>query len=172
VAETASGRVALFSIHPDYANALLDGTKRVEFRRTPLPADVTRVVIYATSPVQRILGYFEVAGVDQTPPSKAWKDYRAVGGIEKSAFDRYYEGAASAFVIQARNPVRLPTPLRLCELSDSLRPPQSFLYLREDVQVRMEALTGAPSLRLHPHLPSVPDLVRRVSRRVLVGVTD
>jgi predicted transcriptional regulator len=170
MAETATGRVALFSIHPDYANALLDGTKHVEFRRTALPADVTRVVIYATSPVQRIVGSFEVAGVVQTPPSKAWKAYREVGGIEKQAFDRYYEGAADAFVIQARDPVRLHTPLRLSDLSDSLRPPQSFLYLREDVQVRMAALTQAPSPRLR--VPGVPDLIRRVSKRVLVGVTD
>ncbi len=169
MAETATGRVALFSIHPDYANALLDGTKRVEFRRTALPADVTRVVIYATSPVQRIVGSFEVAGVDQTPPSKAWKVYREVGGIEKQAFDRYYEGAANAFVIQARNPVRLHTPLRLSDLSESLRPPQSFMYLREDVQARMAALTRAPSRRLR--VPGVPDLVRRVSKRVLAGAT-
>lgn len=168
--ETATGRVALFSIHPDYANALLDGTKLVEFRRTALPADVARIVIYATLPVQRIVGYFDVAGVDQTPPGKAWKAYRAVGGIEKQAFDRYYEGAANAFVIQAHNPVRLHTPLRLSDLSDSLRPPQSFMYLREEAQTRMAALTRVPNRRLR--VRGVPDLVRRVSTCVLVGVTD
>lgn len=170
MAETATGRVALFSIRPHYANALLDGTKRVEFRRTALPTDVTRVVIYATAPVQRIVGSFEVAGVDQTPPGEAWTAYREVGGIAKQAFDRYYEGAASAFVIQARNPVRLHTPLRLSDLSESIRPPQSFMYLREDLQARLDALTRAPSRRLRA--PRVPNLVRRVSTRVLVGVTD
>lgn len=167
MAEAAIGRVALFSIHPGYANALLDGTKRVEFRRIALPADVTRVVVYATSPVQRIVGFFEVAGVDQAPPGKAWGAYCKVGGIEKHAFDQYYAGAASAYVILARNPVRLTTPLRLGELGETLRPPQSFMYLHEDAQARLAALTRVPSRTLR--VPRDPNLARRASTPVLAS---
>lgn len=165
MAEAPIGRVALFSIHPDYANALLDGTKRVEFRRMALPADVNRVVVYATSPVQRIVGFLEVAGVDQAPPGDAWRTYREVGGISKHAFDKYYTGATSAYVIHVKNPVRLATPLRLGDLGDTLRPPQSFMYLREDARARLAVLTRAPSRTLRgycaPHraCASTPVLV-------------
>ena len=38
------------SIHPVYANAILTGDKKVEFRKRRLAADVTHVLVYATAP--------------------------------------------------------------------------------------------------------------------------
>lgn len=133
MAEPASGRVALFSIHPQFADAILDGTKQVEFRRTELPGDVTHVVIYATVPVQRVVGVFEVAGVERMKPARAWRRFSACGGISRGSFDRYFEGATSAYVIQVANPRRLSVPMRLTDIGPELRPPQSFQYLATDV---------------------------------------
>lgn len=36
MATGTNGRIALMSIHPQYARAILDGTKEVEFRKRPL----------------------------------------------------------------------------------------------------------------------------------------
>jgi predicted transcriptional regulator len=140
VVTTTTGRVALFSIHPTYANAILDGTKQVEFRRTGLPEDVTHVVIYATSPVQRVVGVFEVAGVESLEPTSAWSRYQSVGGIDAEAFNRYYEGSSTAHVIKVRNPRRLTAPLPLADIDRDLRPPQSFQYLRDEVVERHHGL--------------------------------
>lgn len=136
----AVGRVALFSIHPRYAQAILDGSKQVEFRRQSLPQDVTAVVIYATSPVQQIIGMFEIDGIDKVSPSRAWKQYHRVGGIEKSAFERYYASADHAFVIKVRNPQTFQTPVSLTDLDENLRPPQSYMYLREEALHRVRLL--------------------------------
>jgi predicted transcriptional regulator len=144
---TAPGRVALFSIHPRYAQAILDGSKQVEFRRQGLSDDVTHVVIYATSPVQEVVGMFEVAGVDKMSPTRAWKQYHHVGGIEKTAFERYYTSADHAFVIRVRNPHAFETPFGLADLDEGLRPPQSFMYLRNEVLDRARALAGHPERR-------------------------
>lgn len=144
---TARGRVALFSIHPRYARAILDGSKQVEFRRQGLSDDVTHVIIYATSPVQEVVGMFEVAGVDKLPPNRAWKQYHHVGGIEKTAFERYYASADHAFVIRVRNPHAFETPFVLADLDERLRPPQSFMYLRDEVLHRARALAGHPERR-------------------------
>ncbi len=46
------GCIALMSIHPQYANAIVEGTKRVEFRKRPLARNVTHVIVYATAPVK------------------------------------------------------------------------------------------------------------------------
>lgn len=129
MAGTATGRVALFSIHPRYADAILVGTKTVEFRRQGLPDDVTHIVIYSTAPVQRIVGMFEVATIDKTSPARAWRKYGADGGIEQTPFERYYTGAANAYVIRVRNACRFDTPVALAELDRNMRPPQSYLYL-------------------------------------------
>lgn len=163
---TAVGRVALFSIHPRYAHAILDGSKQVEFRRQGLPADVTHVVIYATSPVQQVLGMFEVAGVDKMSPGRAWRLYSRVGGIEKTAFERYYTSAANAFVIRVRNPQAFPTPLLLTDIDENLRPPQSFLYLRDDVLDRAHVLVAEPK----QHEPVMRRLLGTLASRVIAPV--
>lgn len=133
MASTATGRVALFSIHPQYAEAILTGTKSVEFRRTPLADDVTHVVVYATAPTKMVVGIFEVDGVEALSPSSAWRKYSDVGAIEKTAFNAYYAGAATAHVIKVRRVQRLASPLPLAEIDPTLRPPQSFQYLAADV---------------------------------------
>ena len=132
MAEAAPGRVALLSIRPEYARALLNGEKRVEFRRQPLAPDVTRVVIYATAPVRLIVGAFEVAGIERHTPSAAWARYSSEGGIGKAAFDLYYAGASVAVVIRALNPRAADRPIRLDEVRAGMRPPQSFMYLPHD----------------------------------------
>lgn len=130
MANTATGRVALLSIHPRYAEEILAGRKRVEFRRRPLPVDVTQVVIYATAPVARVVGAFQVEAIDSTTPSDAWQQYHQVGGIEQEAFDSYYDGTDTAHVIRIRDVKAAKPPFTLSEVDETLRPPQSFTYLR------------------------------------------
>jgi predicted transcriptional regulator len=159
----AVGRVALFSIHPHYARAILDGSKEVEFRRQGLPGDVSHVVIYATAPVQQVLGTFEVAGVDKMTPSQAWKRHGRTGGVEKTAFERYYTKADHAFVIRVHNPHTFPTPLLLADLDETLHPPQSYLYLREEVLERARVLAADQQ----PQEPVVRRLLTSLASKVL-----
>ena len=160
---TAVGRVALFSIHPHYARAILDGSKQVEFRRQGLPNDVTHVVVYATSPVQQVIGMFEIAGIGKMSPSQAWKQHGQVGGIEKAAFERYYTNADHAFVIQVRNPQTFPTPFLLSDLDANLRPPQSYMYLRDEVLERARVLAAQPQ----PHKPALRRVLTSLASKVL-----
>ncbi|GAA2102817.1 ASCH domain-containing protein [Microlunatus panaciterrae] len=144
MAQSDSGRVALFSIHPTYAEAILDGRKQVEFRRTRLPADVTHMVIYATAPVQRVVGIVEVEETESSSPRRVWAAFGTVGAIARKAFDSYYAGAATAHAIKVRNPRRLIEPVRLAHLDPNLRPPQSFQYLsRELLSATMGELTSS-----------------------------
>lgn len=161
--ETAVGRVALFSIHPRYAQAILDGSKEVEFRRQGLPDDVTHVVIYATSPVQQVIGMFQVAGIDKVSPTRAWEQYNHVGGIEKAAFERYYTSADHAFVIRVHDPRPFETPFSLTDLDENLRPPQSYMYLRDELLERARVLAGQSSKRE----PVVRRLLTSVASKVL-----
>lgn len=49
---------ALFSIRPHFATAILDGSKTVELRTVAPRKTIERIWIYATAPVQQIVGYF------------------------------------------------------------------------------------------------------------------
>ena len=117
------------SIHPEYAEALLDGTKTVELRKSPVAADVSHIVIYATAPVQRVLGWVKALNVEQGSPSAIWKSYKSRTGIRERAFRTYYRGHPRAVAIHVDSPRRLPEPLELSAIEDGLTPPQSWRYL-------------------------------------------
>ncbi len=142
MASTTHSGVVLLSIHPTYAEAILDGRKQVEFRRRPFAEGVTHVVLYATAPVKRIVGAFEVETVDFTTPSAAWQQYHEVGAVDRATFDAYYKGAGEAHVIRIRSAEALGHPVPLSEIDSSLRAPQSFVYLRDQVLSRAATLLG------------------------------
>lgn len=140
MASRTPGRVALFSIKPQYAEAILKGSKEVEFRRTALAHDVSHIVIYATAPVKKVVGAFEVAGVDHALPAALWDSYGGVGGIERADYMDYFEGSKSAYAIRVRAPRAWREALMLEDLSPGLRAPQSYQYLRDEALARVTPL--------------------------------
>lgn len=129
MAEGTTERVALMAIRPVFAHAILNGTKLVEFRKRRLAADISRVLVYATSPVQRVIGAFSIERTVVAPPAEIWSSYGDVGVIERDAFDRYYSHVTSAVALKIRDAERFATPLRLADLMRIPSPPQSFIYL-------------------------------------------
>ena len=80
------------SIHPGYAEAILSGRKRAEFRKRPLAEDVRTVLIYATAPVSAIVGWFTVRGTLKAAPEDIWRQLHSVGEICWHDFTNYYSG--------------------------------------------------------------------------------
>lgn len=138
MAEKRTGLVALLSIHPRYAHAILDGFKTVEFRKRKLRDEVTHVIIYSTVPDRGILGYFEVASQEEEAPSDLWDRFGEKGFIEKDAFFNYYEGRPVGVGICVTNPQRLPHKLGLSDTLGITTPPQSVQYLPCDALDSLE----------------------------------
>jgi predicted transcriptional regulator len=117
-------RDVLMSIRPEYAEAILSGSKTIELRRRrPSFAVGSQVVVYSSSPDRRLLGTFEAGQVYEAKPDDLWKKVKSKAGINRAAFDTYFQGCAVACAIEVREPRRLePLPLRF-------RPPQSYLFL-------------------------------------------
>lgn len=141
MAATQDGSVALLSIHPRFVEEILSGRKRVEFRRSRFKNEPSYVVIYATEPVAKIVGFFEVEKIRVARPNTIWKQYRDVGGISKKDFSAYYEGAAEAVAIEIREVHQLPSHLPLARLLPGTKPPQSFRYLGHESVQRLRALS-------------------------------
>lgn len=143
------------SIHPQYADAILAGTKRVEFRKRRLAPDVSTVVIYATRPVGRIVGTFDVLGHEVAAPDELWNRHRAHAGISTAGYRAYYAQTKAAVGILIGGVRRLPQPRQLTDLPGLNRPPQSFSYLSEDQATHVRAwLHRAP---LGPDMGSTDD---------------
>lgn len=129
MAGQSSGRIVLMSIHPKYADALLDGTKTVELRKSLLADDVSHIVIYATAPVQRVVGWVEAVRVEHDSPTAIWKRHRSRTGLRERDFRKYYRGHPRAVAIHVDSPRRLRSPLELSAVDTGLTPPQSWRYL-------------------------------------------
>jgi len=120
----------LLSIKPKFANAILDGTKRFEFRRALFRRKgVERVIIYASSPEQRVLGEFMIDDVLSLAPDSLWRRTHAHAGIDREYFDRYFAGRQKAYAIKIKSAIRYRQPLELKKHFGVARPPQSFCYV-------------------------------------------
>lgn len=124
-----TGRQVVMSVHPQYAEAIMDGRKTVEFRKRPLAADVTVVWVYATAPVQRVIGHFVAGPSVIAKPRALWRRFQRQGCIARSDFDRYYATSSVGFGIQILRATRLRSPLPIASLLPSGVPPQSFAYV-------------------------------------------
>lgn len=132
MADRTPGRIALLSIHPRHAAAILRGEKLVELRRTPVSADITHVLIYATAPTQAVIGWFEAEGVDEDTKTRIWETHGAVAGVTRREFRDYFAGAARAFAIRVGRTQTLDPQVSLDEIPGVRRPPQSFQYVEAE----------------------------------------
>lgn len=110
----------------------MTGEKRVEFRKVRFRNEVSHVVVYASSPIQKILGYFEVCYMDEDSPKKLWARYNAVAGMLQDEFEAYYAFSTRGVAIGIGNIRALRKPVPLDTLSESLTAPQGFVYLTEE----------------------------------------
>ena len=124
--------VALLSVHPEYVDLIKKGGKRVEFRRRPFARTITHIVIYATSPVKKLVGVCEVERVIQDAPAALWARYGWGGGISRDALFRYLDGLMYGIAIVLRSFRSFVNLLDLSALGVE-RPPQSFRYLNKSV---------------------------------------
>ena len=116
------------SIWPEYAEQILAGVKTVEFRKKPIKAD--KVLIYATSPVKKVVGKFTIVEQVVSSPEELWRQYGQYGGIDEKDFFTYYSATDSGAALLIGDVVRFPQSLNLASCG-LLRPPQSFQYLRD-----------------------------------------
>ncbi|WP_342051590.1 MULTISPECIES: ASCH domain-containing protein [unclassified Cupriavidus] len=126
----------LLSIKPVYADKILSGEKRFEFRKASFSVEnLESVVIYATKPVGKIVGEFEVAAVHRDRPARMWEKTKRFAGVDKVFFDDYYQGRDLAVAIEVGEVHRYSKPRELTSLGDNITPPQSFRYLQGTSQL-------------------------------------
>ena len=129
----ARGRMsisAILSIKPTFVEAIFRGEKQFEFRRKLFKTQTpTTIFVYASAPVSKIVGHFEVGDIISNQPSKVWRDTKHAAGIKRSYFFKYFSGCHEAHALKVQKPVRYRRPLSLSKTFGINRPPQSFCYV-------------------------------------------
>lgn len=121
--------VALFSIRPRYAEMIMAGVKKVEFRKTRFRRGLSHVVVYASSPIQKVVGYFSVNAVEVGSPAELWARYNGASGMTQNEFQAYYGGDTRGTAISIGDVCCFHEKVPLSALGDGLTAPQSFSYL-------------------------------------------
>jgi predicted transcriptional regulator len=125
--------VALMSIQPQFAERIITGDKRVEFRKTLFRYPLSHVIIYCTEPVQQVIGFFEVEALDTATPQNLWERYSQVSGIPQGTFNAYYANCTTGVAIKIGRVFKLEEAVPLSVIDEILLPPQSFRYLSIEV---------------------------------------
>ncbi|PLB85299.1 hypothetical protein C0T31_11720 [Dysgonamonadaceae bacterium] len=122
----------LLSIKPQFAEKIFNGTKKFEFRKSIFKNNkVKSVVVYASSPVQKVIGEFEIEEILMENPATLWKITHNFSGITKEYFDQYFTARDTAYAIKINRTKKYNSPLNLKTDLGIDFPPQSFMYLEE-----------------------------------------
>lgn len=124
--------VILLPIFPEYATAIMNGKKKVEFRKINIPNSIKHVVVYSTSPENKVVGTFEVENITKAPPRSLWRRYKDIGCVTKNFLFEYYNKHELGLAIHVGKVKEVSKPLTLSKLKKGLAPPQSFRYLEFD----------------------------------------
>jgi predicted transcriptional regulator len=138
--------VALLSIHPIYAEAILSGKKVVEFRKVKFANPVKRIYLYATKPVGRIVASMEVKQISTGSPSLVWRHFGLQGGVDAATFWEYYDGTTQAVVICIGQVRKLRNPVSPTSVHSDLVPSQNYVYLSDDVVAKIDHAGARESL--------------------------
>ncbi|HEY8402966.1 MAG TPA: hypothetical protein VIK71_00020 [Flavobacteriales bacterium] len=121
----------LLSIKPEFAERIFDGSKKFEFRKAIFKKpDIKTVVVYASSPMQKVIGEFEIDSIINDSLADLWKKTKRFAGIDEDYFYQYFADNENGYAIKIKKVKKYSKPL--CLKADfNLSPPQSFLYLEE-----------------------------------------
>jgi predicted transcriptional regulator len=126
-------RLALLSLRPRFAEALLDGTKTVEVRRRPMRLGPGAIcLLYASSPTRALTGALAVEMVDVGEPDELWRRYGAGTALLRCEYDAYLAGRPVACAIVVAAAVAFRTAVSLDELRHRYQTfvaPQSYRFL-------------------------------------------
>ncbi|ORI76873.1 hypothetical protein BMS91_07330 [Leuconostoc mesenteroides subsp. cremoris] len=126
-------KTIIMSIKPKYWNSISNGTKTVEFRKQVWAQSDTipvKVIVYATSPIQKVVGEFIVTQILKDSPKRIWESTKNQGVITEKNFFTYFghNNMAYAIVINKVKEYTCPKPLLSLKSLGVKAPPQSWQY--------------------------------------------
>ena len=118
----------VLSIKPEFAFKIFEGTKKFEFRKVIFKNEnIKSIIVYASSPVQQVIGEFEIDEVLNHDLGTLWDLTQEHSGISEEFYYQYFANKEQGFAIKIKKPRKYRKPKCLRE-DFNLLPPQSFAY--------------------------------------------
>jgi len=119
----------LLSIKPEFALKIFTGEKKYEFRRVIFKnKKIEKVFVYASSPVKKVIGEFEIETILTDNISILWEQTRQHSGISEEYFYSYFNNKVIGHAIKVKSFKVYEKPLCIKKDFQAI-PPQSFIYV-------------------------------------------
>jgi predicted transcriptional regulator len=124
----------LLSIKPKYADKILCGSKKYEFRKIIFKNESIReIVIYSSSPMKKIVGTCAIGSVIEEHPLILWEMFKEVSGLREEEFFSYFSGKEKGYAIEIEEINKFESPVDPWEFNADFIPPQSFQYINDTI---------------------------------------
>lgn len=125
-----TGRAVLLSIKPKYADLILAGSKTVELRRSWPSNDIGVMIIYSSSPVQRLTGIALIKEIRECDFDALWDVAQTNGGgVSEDELREYIGKKSLAYGVMLGRVEPAKVLIDPKSLFPNFTPPQGFLYL-------------------------------------------
>lgn len=119
----------LLSIKPEFVERIFSGSKKYEFRKVIFKnPGVKTIYIYASSPVQKVVGEFEIDEILKDDIQSLWNTTKDGSGISEDFFFKYFTNRSHGFAIKIKSTRKYARPKCIKKDFKAL-PPQSFIYI-------------------------------------------
>lgn len=117
----------ILPIAPKYAQSILDGKKRYEYRKKLCSKNIDTIYLYATAPVKSIIGEVKVKNKVVMDKEQLWKISRLESGITYDFFCEYFRNTLTGSAYQLGEYKRYKRGIPLPEIGIDYTI-QSFVY--------------------------------------------
>jgi predicted transcriptional regulator len=119
----------LLSIKPEFAFKIFEGKKKYEFRKAIFKREgITKVIVYASAPISKVIGEFEIAEIIYDELERLWQETNHFAGIDEDYFYQYFAERESGYAIKIQK-AKLYEDKLCIRQHFGLTPPQSFAYV-------------------------------------------
>ena len=123
----------LMPIKPQFVEKILSGNKKYEYRKIKAKKNNTnKMIIYATSPVMKVVAEVSIEEVLEDFPEKIWEKTKDYSGTTKEFYDKYFINSKKAVAYKIGKIKVYDKPKKLSELGINYTP-QSFIYLDKKI---------------------------------------
>jgi predicted transcriptional regulator len=119
----------VLSIKPLFVDLIFKGEKIFEYRKRRFRRNnITKIIIYATRPISRIVGEAKIKSVLVENPADLWFRTSKFSGVEKSFYDDYFSSCNIAIAYELYDIIQYDIPQKLSEVGLAFAP-QSYVYI-------------------------------------------
>ena len=120
--------IILMSIKPEYVDKIFSGKKKYEYRKRMCKEKIDTIIVYSSSPIQKVVGELKIKQVLYDKKSIIWDKTNRYGGITKTKYDKYYENCDYAVAYEIEKAILYDKQKDLKDFNVRTAP-QSYVYI-------------------------------------------